>query len=154
MGEFNLFGDPVVPAQEGPGRPAYVWSRENSNKVLLAFARGLTVKDAATAIGMSAPSLRKVYFSEVRQRDAARLRMEMTQLARLNKLADAGNVAAEKELMKLLDRLRQRDQVAARAPTEPVRAGKLGKKEKAVETAREVAGLYGPRPGPSTATIQ
>src|SRR3546814_648514 len=43
----DLFGDPVMPSRDGPGRPEIVWNRETSNKVLLAFARGLTVKQAA-----------------------------------------------------------------------------------------------------------
>lgn len=150
-GEFlghDLFGDPVLPSREGPGRPEVVWNRETSNKVLLAFARGLTVKQAASAVGMSAPTLRKVYFSEVGKRAEARLRMEMTQLARLNAQAEAGNVAAEKELMKQLDRLRQRDQQQQLAPA-PTKAAKLGKKETAKAVAHEVRGLYEP-PSPPT----
>lgn len=138
----DLFGDPVLPRQEGRGRPEHRWTRENSNKVLLAFARGLSVKDAASAIGVSAPTLRKVYFSEVSKRDQAKLRMEMTQLNRLNTAAEAGNVAAEKELAKQLERMRQRDQVEASAPAPTARPAKLGKKEAARQAAGEVRGLY------------
>lgn len=144
--ETDLFGDPVVARREGRGRPEHVWSRENSNKVLLAFARGLSVKQAAMAVGISAPTLRKVYFSEVAQRAAARLRMEITQLARLNALAEGGNVAAEKELLKQIEKQRQKDQAGAlAAPSpEPVKAGKPGKKEAARQAAEQVRGLYEP----------
>lgn len=145
----DLFGDPILPRQEGRGRPEHVWSLENSNRVLLAFARGLTVKQAATAIGLSVPTLRKHYFSEVAKRDQAQLRMEMVQLGRLNDLAAAGNVAAEKELAKQLDKMRQRDKAQAMAPAPEARPRKLGKKEAQAAAAREVRGLYEPPPAPS-----
>lgn len=144
----DLFGDPITTRQEARGRPEHEWSLENSNKVLLAFARGLSVKQAATAIGVSVPTLRKHYFSEVAKRDAAQLRMEMTQLARLNGLAAEGNVAAEKELLKQLDKMRQRDQVRAMAPAPSVKPEKLGKKEAAAQAAGQVRGLYEPPPPP------
>lgn len=146
--EVDLFGDPVLPRQEGRGRPEAVWTREKSNKVLLAFARGLSVREAAIAIGLSAPTLRKVYFSEVAKRAQAQLRMEMTQLARLNDQAEVGNVAAEKELLKQMDRLRQRDQVRAAAPAPAARPEKLGKKEAAAKAAEQVRGLYETPPQP------
>lgn len=144
----DLFGDPIRSRQEGPGRPEHVWTLENSNKVLLAFARGLSVKQAATVVGVSAPTLRKVYFSEVQKRADARLRMEMTQLSRLNDLAAGGNVPAEKELLKQLERLRQRDQQHELAPA-PTKPAKKGKKETALEAARAAGGLYDTPPPPS-----
>lgn len=142
--EVDLFGDPILPRQEGRGRPEHLWTRANSNKVLLAFARGLTVKDAAVSIGVSAPTLRKVYFAEVAKRTQAKLRMEMTQLARLNDQAEGGNVTAEKELLKQMERLRQRDEARAMAPApmSPPRAERIGKKEAAARAAEQVRGLY------------
>ncbi len=144
----DLFGDPILPRQEGRGRPEHRWSLEFSNRVLLAFARGLSVKQAAMSIGVSVPTLRKHYFSEVAKRDAAQLRMEMLQLARLNDLAAGGNVSAEKELLKQLDRMRQRDKVQSLAPAPETRQRKLGKKEVQVQKAQEVRGLYEPPPAP------
>jgi hypothetical protein len=149
---LDLFGDPIVERREGRGRPEHVWTLENSNKVLLAFARGLSVKQAAQAIGISAPTLRKVYFFEAAKRDQARLRMEMTQLARLNAQAEAGNVAAEKELFKQIDRLRLRDQAQSLSPQQTQPAAKLprvGKKELERQAAEQVTGLYEPPPPPA-----
>lgn len=151
--DHDLFGDPIQPGKEGRGRPEHSWSRENSNKVLLAFARGLSVKEAATAIGVSVPTLRKHYSSEVGKRTDARLRMEMTQLARLNSAATAGNVAAEKELFKRLDKAEIANVAArvadrgntGRTPAPP----KLGKKEAAKVEAGKVTGKFAPRPAPS-----
>lgn len=144
----DLFGDAVALRREGRGRPEHVWSLENSNKVLLAFARGLTVKQAASTVGVSVPTLRKVYFSEVAKRAEARLRMEMTQLSRLNGLAQAGNVSAEKELLKQMERLRQRDQQQALAPAPIAKPVKKGKKVARIEAAHAASGLYDTPPGP------
>lgn len=145
----DLFGDPIQLDREARGRPEHRWSIENSNKVLLAFARGLSVKEAAIVIGVSAPTLRKVYFSEVRKRSDARLRMEMTQLARLNDAAQAGNVAAEKELLKQLDKAALKDvsdsvRNRGRGPKPPA----PGKKQLAQEAAKEAAQKFKPRQGP------
>src|SRR3546814_18548289 len=72
----------------------------------------------------------------------------MTQLGRLNAQAEAGNVAAEKELMKQMDRLRHRDQQQQIAPA-PTKSTKLGKKEAAKAVANEVRGLYEPPAAPA-----
>ncbi|WP_210357636.1 hypothetical protein [Sphingomonas beigongshangi] len=145
----DLFGDPIRQRQEGRGRPEHAWSIENSNKVLLAFASGRSVKEAATAIGVSVPTLRKHYFAEVAQRDAAALRFEMVQLHRLNEGAKGGSVAAEKELARRLDKLRVdqlSDEVSrgARPPRPPA----IGKKEAAQQAAEELRGQYEAPPPP------
>jgi hypothetical protein len=145
-GEFlvtNLFGEEDFPPQTGPGRPPHRRTKKTSDKVLLAFARGLTVKEAAISIGVSVSTLRDKYKSELKSRSAARLKLEMTQLERLNTLAEGGNVSAEKELGKMLERFRQRDQVQALAPTAP-KQPKMGKKEAARRAAESQRGLYEP----------
>lgn len=147
----DLFGDPIVEPQEGRGRPEHRWTLENSNKVLLAFARGRTPKEAALAIGVSVPTLRKHYFAELKQRQAAHLRFEATQLCRLNEAAKAGNVAAEKELMKAMEKARLEhlgDRVASRGERAKAQP-KLGKKEQRKEAAGRVKGRFAPRPAPS-----
>lgn len=96
---------------------------ETANRVLLLFARGRSEEEAATALGISAPTLRKHYFSECERRAAAALMMEGKQLSRLNAQAETGNVAAEKELLKILERGRLAGQPAAAKPP------KKGKKE-------------------------
>ncbi|AOW22223.1 hypothetical protein AVM11_08860 [Sphingomonas melonis TY] len=147
--EVDLFGDPVLPRHEGRGRPEHVRTLENSNKVLLAFAMRLGVKEAATAIGVSVPTLRKHYSSEVAQREAAAIRFDMVQLHRLNESAKAGSVAAEKELGRRLEKARidlLSDQVSrnARAP----KAAKVGKKAALQQAADELRGQYEAPPPP------
>lgn len=148
--EVDLFGDAVVPRREGRGRPEHCWSLANSNKVLLAFARHLTVKQAATAIGVSVPTLRKHYSSELAQREAAAIRFEIVQLARLNDGAKAGSVSAEKELARRLEKAKLADlsdRVSNHArPPVPLR---VGKKEQAQQDAADIRGRFEPPPPPS-----
>jgi len=150
MAEFSgvdLFGDPVQPDREARGRPEHSWSFANSNKVLIAFARGMTVKEAAVAIGVSVPTLRKHYFAEVAKRQAARVRMEIAQLARLNDAAAIGNVAAEKELFKRMDKAalaELAERVADRGSRTPTAQPKLGKKAAAKAAAGQVTGKFAP----------
>lgn len=154
ISEVDLFGDPVVTREEGRGRPEHRWTLENSNRVLLAFAAGYSVKEAATSIGVSVPTLRKHYFSEVAKRDSAALRMEMLQLARLNQSAGSGKTAAEKELFKRLEKGRLRalsqsvasQEPAAQRPQQPARKGK---KEQAIEAAAQIEGIFAPPAPPS-----
>jgi hypothetical protein len=148
--DVDLFGDAVIPAKEGRGRPEHVWSIANSNKVLLAFVRGLSVKQAATAIGVSVPTLRKHYSSELAQRDAAAIRYEMVQFSRLNELAKSGSVAAEKELARRLEKARLSDlSDSVSKHARPPRAIPLGKKEVALQDAQDVRGLYEPPAPPA-----
>lgn len=147
----DLFGDPIIPRREGRGRPEHVWHIENSNKVLLAFARGLTVKQAAVAIGVSVPTLRKHYSSELAQREAAAIRFEMVQLNRLNEGARAGSVAAEKELARRMDRARLEelsDRVSRQARAPMASSARVGKKEQAQQDAADVTGRFEPPPPP------
>lgn len=138
----DLFGDPVHKSREGPGRPEVVWNRSASDRVLLCFARGLSVKQTAEIVEISTPTLRKVYFSECAKRQTSLLRLEMTQLVRLNDEAAKGNVGAERELARRLDQLRMRDGARAQASAKPAKAPKLGKKEAADKAAFEQRGLY------------
>lgn len=111
---------------------------------------GLSVKEAATAIGVSVPTLRKHYFAEVGKRADARVRMKMTQMVRLNKAAADGNVAAEKELRKQLDKVELAnlsDRVANRG--KPEKTPKPGKKAEAQEKAGQVRGKFAPPEPPS-----
>ena len=147
---FDLYGMPVRQRRDGRGRPEHVWSQENSNKVNLLFATGLDVADVALALGVSQPTLRKHYFSEVSGRRSAILRMTALQLERLNREAAAGNVAAEKALTGMLERERlkvQGDRMAARDNRDKPKAIRpLGKKEQAQLDAGAVSGLYEPPP--------
>ena len=129
----DLFGEPIPRVKaRGRGRPEHEWSAENSNRINLLFATGHDLKDAAAVLGISLPTLRKHYFSEVAQWDKARLKLKATQLARLHEEGTKGNVAAIKELFKQMDRGAMvsgaRDMATPAKPKGP----KPGKKEQAI----------------------
>ncbi|MBD2842697.1 hypothetical protein [Erythrobacter rubeus] len=138
--ETDLFGDPVFPPREARGRPEFQWTLERSNRVLLAFARGLSLGQTAKLIDCDVKTLKKHFSREVGLRQTASLRLEMRQLERLNAQADAGNVTAEKELAKRIEVLRVRDHML-RSDVKPAKAKqpKRGKKEQRVHDARYAA---------------
>ena len=148
--ERDLFGEAVQDAARGRGRPPHAPSRETTNRVILGFARGWTVKKVAQSIGVSVPTLRQYYFSHVQRREQLALMMESVQLGRLNDLAAGGNVSAEKELMKALSKGRVAEISAAYAGEAPAppKAPKLGKKEAAVAGAKNAKGKFAPPAGP------
>jgi len=145
----NLFGDRVQEPRQGRGRRPHVWTRENSDRALLAFVLGRSVAEAAKLIGVSEPTFRKVYFKEVALREQARAKMELRQLERLNRLAEDGNVSADKEFGKLLDKIRVREAGQSMAAPKPTKAEKRGKKELQREAASQVRGLYEPIAAPT-----
>jgi hypothetical protein len=143
--ERDLFGQAVKVTRRGRGRPAHQRTRETVNRVILGLARGWTVGEVALSIGITIPTLREHYSSELRRRGAMRLQMESVQLGRLNDQAEKGNVAAEKELMKALEKGRRAQVAAAFAatPSKP-KAPKLGKKEAAAKAAHDAKGKFAP----------
>ncbi len=124
--DVDLFGDPVTASERGRGRPAHVPTRATVNRVILGFARGRSVKDVALSIGVSVPTLRQHYFSQVNRRRDLALMMESVQLGRLNDLAEKGNVTAEKALMKALGRGQLEQLPRSMVPS---KAEKIGKKQ-------------------------
>ena len=145
---FDLFGMPVRSRREGRGRPEHAWSEENSHKISLLLAIGHEVSEIAEIIGVSQPTLRKHYFSELQARRTAAQRLLAKQLYRLNRQAEAGNVAAEKALFGMIEREKTRqlsDRLAAPNRQPKVTAPRpLGKKEVAEAEALGVTGLYAP----------
>ena len=149
---LDLFGMPVRERKAGRGRPEHEWSQENSHKISLLLAVGHELADVAAVIGVSVPTLRKHYFSELEGRRVAAIRLTAKQLYRLNREAEGGNVAAEKALLAMTDRERTKlasDRVAGRA-AEP----RKGKKEQQAEAAKRVGGVFATRSAPTAAPSQ
>ncbi len=151
----GLFG--WVPApQRGQGRPAFQWTREKSNKIMVLFASGYVVADAAKVIGCDAKTLRKVFPFECRERERAALIVRSGMMARLIDEIEKGNVAACKRLDQMLDAERARA-VDARTrtnePKAPKKAAPKGKKEEQRDAAHGVGGLFGTRKPPRNASI-
>lgn len=143
----GLFGPQPVERVRGRGRPAHVWNRQNSLRICNLFACHHSVETVAKVIGISQPTLRKVYFSEVAARETMDLRIKSQQLARLTEQAIAGNVAAEKALAGMIAGEQARtagDRVAHRGSLAP----KLGKKAAAKEAAGKLEGRFRTRSAP------
>lgn len=143
----DLFGQPVPAVRTKAGRPEHEWSVENSNRINLLFATGHELRDAAQMLGISLPTLRKHYFSEVEQWRVARLKLKALQLERLHDEGAKGNVGAIKELLKQAERgalVARARELATPAPEKKAPAEKLGKKATAKAAAADVRGKFAP----------
>lgn len=152
-GEVDLFGDPVIVREAKRGRPAHERTERNASKVSLLFAMGHDLKDVAAALGITQPTLRKHYFSEVEQREAMRLKLRAEVYADLFAEAKDGNVGAMKKLLDLVER----GELLALSASVRNRKGEdkakpkvvpIGKKQEQQIAAEAVEGIFAPRPTP------
>jgi hypothetical protein len=102
--EIDLFGNPVVDARRGVGRPSHNVTPKTRNRVKMLVALGWANPRIANALAISLPTLRKNYFQELKARDAARDQMDARRLELAWELAEGGNVGAFKEFGRLLER--------------------------------------------------
>lgn len=99
----DLFGDVVTLPSGRRGRPAHRWSKSNADKVILGKAGGYADEDIAKGLGVSLPTLRKYYFSELSQQ-GQRIRFDFWRMHNLAEQANGGNVGAMKELGKMMEK--------------------------------------------------
>lgn len=150
--DFDLFGDPIPDTFRGRGRPPHVPTIESRQKCVLLAAVGRSPNEIAAALSITAKTLRKHYSRELRDHDRARLKLEGKLLTALVKEVDKGNVSANKELNKRVEKAHLQgvsDRVASRGAVKPSKAEKLGKKEAAKAAAGEVTGKFAPPSPPS-----
>jgi len=102
--DFNLFGE-QLPANHGMvGKPQHVATSENRNKVMVLLAAGWTNYRIASALGISQPTLREHYSSELALKRSAMDRVKAARFAMLFEQMKAGSVPAHKEFDRLLTR--------------------------------------------------
>lgn len=148
---FDLFGLPLRERRGDAGRPSHEPTDEIRNKIMVLFALGWTKEAVAESIGLSMPTFRKYYFSEIKLQDIALLRVKGRHVERLWAKAESGDVGAMKEIGKMLDRValaKLSEQVIDRGSIEKPRSAKLGKKEQMKIAAGEVSGKYSPPQAP------
>ncbi|MGV0878055.1 AraC family transcriptional regulator [Martelella sp. FLE1502] len=140
---FDLFGDPDTFPSGRRGRPAHKVTRKSRNKVKMLLALGWSNDRIANAIDCSLPTLRKHYFSELKQRTSQRDRLEAWKFEKLFEQAEKGNVGAMRELDKAIEKNDR--MLAAKVIRDaqgdddaPVPAEKIGKKEKARREAAQI----------------
>jgi len=102
--DLDLFGDPIPEGFEGRGRPPHEATARNRNKVMVLLALGWAPKRIAGTLGISGPTLRKHYFSELRSRTVMLDRLKAAHLTTLLEQMRAGNVQAIKEMGRIIDR--------------------------------------------------
>jgi DNA invertase Pin-like site-specific DNA recombinase len=148
----DLFGLPVLVREATRGRPGHVRTDENAKRVSMLFAMNRSVAEVAVALGISQPTLRKHYFSEVQQREAMLDRLEADQLVKLFNQSASGSTAATKALLDRCDDARTARRLAAahreNGAVKPEPVAKLGKKEAAEQAARNQVSIFTPPPAP------
>jgi hypothetical protein len=148
---FDLFGNPVRAGKGRPGRPRFEATEKDRNKVKLLLALGWSNERVANAIGASLASLKRYFRAELKVRGAMRDRLDARRLELAMEMANDRNVAALKELGKMIERSdmarlndrfsrrhRAGDDGEAPDPKPP-----LGKRAAALEAAKEVPEDYG-----------
>lgn len=117
---------------------------EQREKVRVLKAGGMTNEAIAEAIGISEPTLRKHFASEM-DLATAKVRAEML-MARYN-AAKGGNVQAQNKMLELVGASAAEAKVKARESRAPA----LGKKEQQKAAAQNVGGKFAPPAGPRLA---
>ncbi|MDX1127460.1 AraC family transcriptional regulator [Sinorhizobium medicae] len=137
---FDLFGQPIPDWKGKRGRPPYEPTDRDRNKIKLLLALGWSIERMANGLGVSPATVKRYFRAELKQRDAMRDRLDARRFEIAMEQANAGNVAALKELGKMIDRsdtmlidarLRQ-----AQGDRKPEKEERLGKKEAQKEAAK------------------
>lgn len=120
------------------GRPEYQATDEEREKVRVLKAGGMSNEAVAEALGISEPTLRKHFSSEL-DRGTAKVRADLL-MARYRS-AMGGNVAAQNKMI---------EQVAASTAqaNRTAKPPKLGKKEEQQVAAQSVGGKFAPPQAP------
>lgn len=119
------------------GRPEYAPTSEEREKVRVLKAGGMSNEAICEVIGISEPTLRKHFSSEI-DRATANVRADLI-MARYRS-AMGGNVSAQN---KMIEQVSANEAQERRAPKEP-KAPKLGKKEEQKVAAKAVGGKFAP----------
>ncbi|GLQ36738.1 hypothetical protein GCM10007908_03580 [Rhizobium albus] len=120
------------------GRPEYQATDEEREKVRVLKAGGMSNEAVAEALGISEPTLRKHFSSEL-DRGTAKVRADLL-MARYRS-AMGGNVAAQNKMIEQVAASSAQAKITAKAP-------KLGKKEEQQVAAQAVGGKFAPPQAP------
>jgi len=134
--DFDLFGHPNQPGKGQRGRPAFQVTPELSNRVKLLLSLGWSNPRIANACGTSPATLKRHFRSDLQIRDQMRDRLDARRVEVTAGLAFAGNVAALKELGRLVERNDLMLRAGQIEKPAPARVEQLGKKEAAAIAAR------------------
>lgn len=100
---FDLFGHPIPDWKGKRGRPPYEPTEKDRNKIKLLLALGWSIERMANGVGISPATLKRYFRAELQVRSAMRDRLEARRFEIAMEQANAGNVAALKELGKMIE---------------------------------------------------
>lgn len=128
---FDLFGEPVSARQGMRGRPSYVPTNEDRNKIKLLLALGKSISIMANALGISPATVKRYFRAELKSRDAMRDRMEAAYAMKLWTLGQEGNAAALRLWALYLDRndRMEIERTLSSSAADPQAVDRLGKKQ-------------------------
>jgi hypothetical protein len=101
---FDLFGNPSRAGAGGRGRPPYQATDRDRNQIKLLLALGWSNPRIANALEISPATLKRYFRAELKVRDAMRDRLEARRFEIAMEQANAGNIAALKELGNMIER--------------------------------------------------
>lgn len=134
--DFDLFGTPLPRNLGKVGRNEHVPTPENVSRIRQLLLAGWNTAKIAEEIGISRPTLRKHYLPDIEKgRVVAMSELRAKTIARLDKAADGGNVAAMKELLRVVGEAEINAGIGHQ-PAEPSQPTRVGKKEQAVHDAQ------------------
>ena len=138
---FDLFGEPRSDREGLRGRPEHVPTPESVRKVRDLVLARWKVADIAAELGVSAPTLRKVYFRSLdKAREEVARQGRARVLMKLREQVEAGNVSAMKAYWKILEAEQLRDLPAP--DKTKTKAAALGKKAQRKAAAHQPKGAW------------
>lgn len=136
----DLFGN-FRPVPGGRGRPKHIPDDDSIGRVQLGLALGWSNERISNALSISLPTFRKAYKRELSQRLLARDQLDLRRFQIVWEQLSKGNIAASKELSRLIERNDLMVYGQTIKPHTPDKAEKkakdkkLGKKEQAAHDA-------------------
>ncbi|WP_226782742.1 resolvase [Oceaniglobus trochenteri] len=144
MEDVDLFGNPTPKGKGERGRPAFVVTEKDRNKVKMLLALGWSNTRVANALvnpstgrPVSLATLKRYFRAELKERERMRDRLDARLLEMAMEMATAGNVAALKEFIRMIEKSDLMNVRVAidEAQAEEERPKRLGKKEMAQRDA-------------------
>lgn len=137
---FDLFGNPVREGFGGRGRPPYEPNEKDRNKIKLLLALGWSNHRIANAIGRSPATLKRYFRAELKEREAMRDRLEARRVEIAMEQANAGKIAALKELGVMIER-NDRMEIERTMGSKPVESERASERpgKKVIDEQRAIA---------------
>lgn len=102
--DFDLFGQPVREGYGRKGRPPYMPTEKDRNKVKLLLALGWSLTRIGNSLGVSSKTIQRYFSPELKSREMMRDMLDARRFEIAMEQANSGNMTALKELSAMIDR--------------------------------------------------